>query len=73
MHIGFVVVKYEGKRPFRRPRRRQANNIRKDLKEISWEGFDKVHLARDRYNWGILVRVVMNTQATSNGGNFLIS
>lgn len=56
-----VVVKYEGKRQLRRPRRRQASNIRKDLKEISWEGFDRVDLARDRYSWEILMKVVMNT------------
>jgi hypothetical protein len=56
-----VVVKYEGKRPFRRPRHRQASNIRKDVKEISWEDFDRVDLVQDRYKWGILVTVVMNT------------
>jgi len=45
-------VKYEGKRPLRRPRRRKVSDIRKDLKEIVWEGFDRVDLAQDRCNCG---------------------
>jgi hypothetical protein len=30
----------EGKRPLRRPRRRWANNIEMDLREIRWRGMD---------------------------------
>jgi hypothetical protein len=26
--------------------------IGKDLKEISWEGLDRIHLAQDRCKWG---------------------
>ena len=74
---GVLAVKYEGKRPIRRPRSRQASNIRNDLKEISWEVFDRVDLAQDMYKWGILVRVVMNFPVifpvTPKAGNFLTS
>jgi hypothetical protein len=30
----------EGKRPLRRPRRMWEDNIRVDLREISWDGMD---------------------------------
>jgi len=38
----------EGKRPFRRPRCRWEDNIRRDLREIEWEGVDWMHLPQDR-------------------------
>jgi len=36
-----LVGKPDGKRPFRRPRRRL------DLRKIGWEGMDWIHLAQD--------------------------
>jgi hypothetical protein len=49
-----LTGKPEGKRPFRRPRRRWENNIRMDLREIRWEGVVRMHLpqVRDKWWWG---------------------
>jgi hypothetical protein len=54
-----LVGKPEGKRPFGRSRHRCEDNIRKDLKEIGWEGVEWMHLARDRDQWRALVNTVM--------------
>jgi hypothetical protein len=35
-----LVEKPEGKRPLRRPRCRRVDNIKMDLREIGWDGFD---------------------------------
>jgi hypothetical protein len=35
-----VVVKPESKRPLGRPRRRWMDNIKRDLREIGWDGMD---------------------------------
>jgi hypothetical protein len=35
-----LVVNPEGKRPLGRPRRRWADNIKRDLREIEWDGMD---------------------------------
>jgi hypothetical protein len=43
-----LVGKPEGKRPFIRPRYRQKDNSRMDLREVGWEGVDWMHLAQDR-------------------------
>jgi hypothetical protein len=32
-------------------RRRWEDNIRMDLREIGWEGVDRVHVAQDRDQW----------------------
>jgi hypothetical protein len=31
-----------------------------DLREIGWEGVDRIHLAQDRDQWRFLVNRVMN-------------
>jgi hypothetical protein len=41
-----LVEKPEGKRPLGRPRRRQEDNIRMDLREIGWGGMDWIDLAQ---------------------------
>jgi hypothetical protein len=46
--------KPEGKRSLRTLRRRWDDNIRKDLREIGWEGVDWIHLAQDRDQWRVL-------------------
>jgi hypothetical protein len=43
-----LVGKPEGKRPLGRPRRRWANNIKMDLREIGWDGMVWIDLAQDR-------------------------
>jgi hypothetical protein len=50
----------EGKRPLGRPRRRWADNIKIDLREIGWGGMYGVQLAEDRDQWRALVNTVMN-------------
>jgi len=54
-----LVGKPEGKIPLRRPRCRWED-IRIDLKEISWEGVDWIHLAQDTDQLPALVNTVMN-------------
>jgi hypothetical protein len=56
------IGKPEGKRPLRRPRHRLKDNIRIDLREIEWEGADRIHLAQDRNQWQALVNTVINLQ-----------
>jgi hypothetical protein len=41
----------EGKRSLGRHKRRWKDNIRIDMREISWEGVDWIHLAQDRGQW----------------------
>jgi hypothetical protein len=43
-----LIVKTEGKRSLRRPRRRWVNNAKMDLREIGWDGMDCIDLAQDR-------------------------
>jgi hypothetical protein len=54
------VGKPEGKRPLGRPRRRWADNIEIDLREIEWDDMDWIDLAQDRDQWRALVNTVMN-------------
>jgi hypothetical protein len=55
-----LVAKTEGKRPLGRPRRRWVDNIKIDLREIEWDGVDRIDLAQDRDKWRALVNTVMN-------------
>jgi hypothetical protein len=55
-----LVGKPEGKRPLGRPRRRWADNIKIDLREIGWDGMDWIDVAQDRDRWRALVNTVMN-------------
>jgi hypothetical protein len=56
-----LVGKSEGKRPFRRPRRRRKCNI-KIHREMRWGVMDRIELAQNRDRWWALVNVVMNLQ-----------
>jgi hypothetical protein len=44
----------------RRPRRKWVDNINMDLREIGWDGMDRINLAQDRDQWRALVNTVMN-------------
>jgi hypothetical protein len=55
-----LVGKPEGKRPRGRPRRRKVENIKTDLREIGWDGMDRIDLAQDRGQWRALVSTVVN-------------
>jgi hypothetical protein len=37
-----------------------VDNVKKDLREIGWDGVDWVDLAQDRDHWRALVNTVMN-------------
>jgi len=48
-HVNKILVrKPEGKKPLGKPRCREDNNIRMDLREIGWKGVDWIHLAQNR-------------------------
>jgi hypothetical protein len=42
------------------PRRRWADNIKMNLREIGWDGMDCTDLAQDRDQWRALVNTVVN-------------
>jgi hypothetical protein len=48
MHTKFWSEKPQEKRPLGRPRSRQEDNIRMDLRETEWEDVDRIYLAQDR-------------------------
>jgi hypothetical protein len=59
-----LVGNKEGKRPFRRPRRRWVKNIKMDLREIGWDGMDWIDLVQNRDQRRALVNTVMNLRLT---------
>jgi ribosome biogenesis protein Nip4 len=59
-----LVGKPEGKKTRRKPRRREEDNIRMDLREIGWECVDWEHVAQDRDHYRVLVNTVMNLPVT---------
>jgi hypothetical protein len=50
-----LIGKPEGKRPLGKHRRRWEDNIKKDLREIGFEGVDWMHLAYNRDRWQTIV------------------
>jgi hypothetical protein len=63
--------KPEGKRPLGRPKRRWVDNIKIVLREIEWDGMDRIHLAQNRDQWRAPVNMVMNPRVPSDAGKFL--
>jgi hypothetical protein len=55
-----LVGKPEGKTLLGRPRRRWTDNIKMDLREIGWDGMDRIDLVEDRDKRRPLVNTVMN-------------
>jgi hypothetical protein len=55
-----MVGKPEGKSTLGRQRRRWMDNIKKDLREIGWDGVDWIDLPQDRDQWRALVNTVIN-------------
>jgi hypothetical protein len=68
-----LVGEPEGKRPLRRPRHRQGDDIKIYLREIKMEGINWIHLAQDKDWWWAPVNMVMNLPVPQKAGNFLTS
>jgi hypothetical protein len=62
MHIGYWWESQ--KRPLGRPRRRWADDIKMDRREIGWDGRDWIELAQGRDQWRALVNTVMNLRGS---------
>jgi hypothetical protein len=45
-----------------------GDNIVMNLKEIGWEGVNRIHTTQDRDQWWVLANVVMNLQVQKKGG-----
>jgi hypothetical protein len=54
------MIKSDGKRPLKIPRRRWVDNIKMDLRDIGWGCIDWIDVAEDRDQWRALVNTVMN-------------
>jgi hypothetical protein len=48
-----------------------VDNIKTNLREIGWDGWDWIDLTHDRDRWRALVKVVMNLRIPENAGKFL--
>jgi hypothetical protein len=59
-----LVGNSEGKRLLGRPRHRWEDEIKMVLRKIGWSGMDWIHLAPDRDQWRILVKMLMNLQVS---------
>jgi hypothetical protein len=55
-----LVGRPKGKRPLGRPRRRWADNIKMNLRELVIDGANWIQLAQDRVQWRAFVNTVMN-------------
>jgi hypothetical protein len=62
MHAKCVSEK--GTRPLGRPRHRWEDNIRMDLRDIGWEGFESIPLTQNRDQMRAVVNTVMNFRVT---------
>jgi hypothetical protein len=51
--------KSKGESPLGRPRRRWVDNVKKDLRDITWGGMDGIDLAQDMDKLRALVNTVM--------------
>jgi len=55
-----LIKKPEEKKSVGRPRHIWKDNIKVDLKGISWDSVDWIHLAQDRDQWQAVMNTVMN-------------
>jgi hypothetical protein len=62
---------HPSKSPLTGSRRIWEDNIRMDLRKISWEGVDRSNVAQDRDQWQAVVNTVMNLRVSYREENFL--
>ncbi|KAJ4441594.1 hypothetical protein ANN_11450 [Periplaneta americana] len=55
-----LIGRPERKRPLESPRRVWEDNIKMDLREVGYDGRDRINLAQDRDRWRAYVRAAMN-------------
>jgi hypothetical protein len=54
-----LVGNPEGKSALGRPRLKWLNNIKRNFRDIGWDGMDWINLVQDRDQWKALVNTVM--------------
>jgi hypothetical protein len=59
MHIGYWW-ELQKERDHWEDQDRWVDNIKMDLREIGWNGMDRIDLTQDRDRWRALVNTVMN-------------
>jgi hypothetical protein len=59
---GVFVGKPEGKRPLGRIRHSCEDGIRIDIKEVGWEGVDRIDLTQHKEKWEVILYMVMNVR-----------
>jgi hypothetical protein len=55
-----LAGKPEENRLLRRPRRRWVDDIKMDLREIGWDGVDRIDMSQYRDQWRALVNTTLN-------------
>jgi len=70
---GVLVGKPERNRPHRRRRLKWEDNIKVDLKEIGWEGVNRIDLAQYVDKSRAAVNAIMNHRAPKIARDFLIA
>jgi hypothetical protein len=68
---GVLVRKPEKNRPLMRRRRRWEDNIKVDLKEIVWEGVNRIDLAQDVDKLRAAVNAIINHRVPKIARDFL--
>jgi hypothetical protein len=66
MRLAYTVLveKLKVNKSLQRPSRRCEDNIRKDIKDIGWEGFDWTDLVQDTGKLWIFINTVINFGVT---------
>jgi hypothetical protein len=54
----------KGKRPLGKPRHKEDDNIKINLKEIGWDGMDWIDLAQYRDQWRALINKVIKLRVS---------
>jgi hypothetical protein len=69
MYVGFWWGNLKT-RPLGKPKRRWEGNIKRDRREIGWEGMEWIRLSQDRDKWWAFVNRVKNCEVSQMRGVF---